>query len=127
MLIKGRLVGFIPTADAERARAFYEGTLGMRFVQDDGFAMVLDAGGTMMRLVRVGEFTPARFTIAGWAVRGIEAMAKRLAEAGVPLLQFGFPGQAEGGVWTAPDGDKVAWFADPDGNVLSISEHVAGA
>lgn len=116
------IVAFVPTKDAEKARAFYEGVLGLRFVKDDGFALVLDANGIMVRVAKA-QFTPAPFTILGWQVADIESMVKGLQEKGVKFERFGFFEQDELGIWTAPTGDKVAWFKDPDGNVLSLSQH----
>jgi catechol 2,3-dioxygenase-like lactoylglutathione lyase family enzyme len=124
MLGSTKIVAFIPTKDAEKAKAFYEGVLGLRFVKDDGFAMVLDANGIMVRIAKMQEFAPAQFTILGWQVSGIEAMARALQAKGVHFEIFGFFKQDELGIWTAPTGDKVAWFKDPDGNILSISQHV---
>jgi catechol 2,3-dioxygenase-like lactoylglutathione lyase family enzyme len=124
MLGAMNIVAFVPTRDPEKARSFYEGVLGLRFVKDDGFAMVLDANGTMIRVAKVPDFKPATFTILGWQVSGIEKLAAALEEKGVRFERFGFFEQDELGIWTAPSGDKVAWFKDPDGNVLSVSEHV---
>ena len=125
MLGSTHIVAFVPTRDAAMARAFYEGVLGLRFVKDDGFAMVLDANGIMIRVAKVGkDFTPAPFTILGWQVQAIESVVRCLTEKGVRFEVFGFFKQDELGIWTAPTGDKVAWFKDPDGNVLSVSEHV---
>jgi|ERR1700691_1077955 catechol 2,3-dioxygenase-like lactoylglutathione lyase family enzyme len=123
MLGSINIVAFVPTNDTEKARAFYEGVLGLRFVKDDGFAMVLDANGIMVRVAKA-QFTPAPFTILGWQVANIEEMVKRLQSKGVQFERFGFFEQDELGVWAAPSGDKVAWFKDPDGNVLSVSQHV---
>lgn len=119
------IVAFVPTTDYDKARAFYEGALGLRFVSNDGFAMVLDANGIMIRVVKV-EFTPWPWTILGWEVPDIAAAAESMRGRGVKFEIYGFPGQDANGIWTAPSGDKVAWFKDPDGNTLSISEHVAG-
>ena len=124
MLATNKIVAFVPTNDPVRAKAFYGGTLGLRFVSDDGFALVFDANGIMLRVAKAGPFTPAQFTILGWQVSDIEPTAKRLTANGIRFENFGLPGQDENGIWTAPTGDKVAWFKDPDGNVLSISEHV---
>jgi catechol 2,3-dioxygenase-like lactoylglutathione lyase family enzyme len=118
------IVAFVPTKDPVKARAFYEGTLGLRFVNDDGFAMVLDANGIMVRVAKA-EFTPAQFTILGWQVTDIEKIAAELQAKGVQFERFGFFEQDPLGIWTAPTGDKVAWFKDPDGNILSVSQHVA--
>jgi catechol 2,3-dioxygenase-like lactoylglutathione lyase family enzyme len=119
------VVAFVPTQDFEKARAFYEGKLGLRFVKDDGFALVLDANGIMVRVAKVPPpFTPAPFTILGWQVRDVEKVAEGLQLKGVQFERFGFFEQNRLGIWTAPSGDKVAWFKDPDGNILSVSEHV---
>jgi catechol 2,3-dioxygenase-like lactoylglutathione lyase family enzyme len=118
------IVAFVPIKDAEKARAFYEGVLGLRFVKDDGFALVLDANGIMVRVAKVPEFKPAQFTILGWQVPNIEKIVTELQGKGVVFERFGFFEQDAFGIWTAPTGDKVAWFKDPDGNVLSVSQHV---
>jgi catechol 2,3-dioxygenase-like lactoylglutathione lyase family enzyme len=123
MLSSIDIVAFVPTKDTEKARAFYEGVLGLRFVKDDGFAMVLDANGIMVRVAKA-QFTPAPFTILGWQVTDINKIVTGLQAKGVRFERFGFFEQDELGIWTAPTGDKVAWFKDPDGNVLSISQHV---
>ena len=119
-----KLVAFIPTRDAARARAFYETTLGLRFVHDDTFALIFDSNGTMIRIARIPEFTPFPFTLLGWEVPDIDAAGADLTAKGVQFNHYGFPDQAPNGVWTAPGGAaKVAWFPDPDGNTLSVSEH----
>jgi len=125
MLGSTNLIAFVPTRDAGKARAFYEGMLGLKFVADDGFAMVLDANGIMIRVAKVGkDFSPAQFTILGWQVKGMEKVVAGLRDKGVEFERYGFLKQDELGIWTAPTGDKVAWFKDPDGNVLSVSEYV---
>jgi len=118
------IVAFVPTRDSGKARSFYEGVLGLRFVKDDGFALVLDANGIMVRVAKAPEFKPAPFTILGWQVSGIEKVVAALHDRGVHFERFGFLEQDKLGIWTAASGDKVAWFKDPDGNVLSVSEHV---
>ena len=124
MLGSTDIVAFVPTKDAVKARAFYEGVLGLRFVKDDGFALVMNANGIMVRIAKA-EFTSAQFTILGWQVTNIEKKVSELQEKGVHFERFGFFEQDELGIWTAPTGDKVAWFKDPDGNILSLSQHVA--
>ncbi|MGD1021925.1 MAG: VOC family protein [Candidatus Sulfotelmatobacter sp.] len=125
MLGSNNIVAFVPTKDATKSRAFYEGVLGLRFVKDDGFALVLDANGIMVRVSQAPQFTPAQFTILGWEVTDIEKMVADLREKGVHFERYGFIEQDDLGIWTAPTGDKVTWFKDPDGNVLSVSQHVA--
>jgi catechol 2,3-dioxygenase-like lactoylglutathione lyase family enzyme len=123
MLTKQKIMAFVPTLNAERAREFYEGTLGLRFVSDDDFALVLDGCGTTVRVAKVHELSPAPFTILGWEVTGIQDIAAGLRKKGVSFERYTWATQDEAGIWTAPGGAKVAWFKDPDGNVLSISEH----
>jgi catechol 2,3-dioxygenase-like lactoylglutathione lyase family enzyme len=123
MLGATNIVAFVPTKDSEKARAFYEGVLGLRFVKDDGFAIVFDANGIMIRVAKMKEFTPAPFTILGWQVSGIEDVVRGLQKKGGHFEIFGFFKQDELGIWTAPTGDKVEWFKDPDGNILSVSQH----
>ncbi len=125
MLGSINIIAFVPTRDAEKAKAFYEGVLGLRFIKDDGFALVLDANGIMVRVAKVPPpFTPVQFTILGWQVTEIEKVVAGLQAKGVQFERYGFFEQDELGIWTAPSGDKVAWFKDPDGNVLSVSQHV---
>ena len=118
------IAAFVPTKDSQKARDFYEGVLGLRFVKDDGFALVMDANGIMVRISKAPDFKPAPFTILGWKVSGIAKVVAGLQEKGVKFERFSFFQQDNLGIWTAPTGDKVAWFKDPDGNILSVSEHV---
>jgi predicted enzyme related to lactoylglutathione lyase len=124
MLGSTNIVAFVPITDTAKARAFYEGVVGLRFVKDDGFAMVLDANGIMVRAAKMKEVKPAQFTILGWQVTDIENVVRSLQKKGVHFEIFGFFKQDELGIWTAPTGDRVAWFKDPDGNILSLSQHV---
>jgi len=123
MLGSLKIVAFVPTSDYQKARAFYEGVLGLRFVSQDSFALVMDAHGIMIRIAKVKDLKPQQFTILGWEVDDIEKFVSGLSEKGVEFMRFGFPGQGERGIWSAPGGAKVAWFKDPDGNTLSLSQH----
>jgi catechol 2,3-dioxygenase-like lactoylglutathione lyase family enzyme len=119
-------IAFIPTLDAKTSRAFYEGTLGLIFEYDDNFAMVFRVGTSkiMLRVIRVqGDFTPQPFGILGWESPDVEADVKSLTVSGVEFLRFPYFEQDALGIWTAPNGNKVAWFKDPDGNTLSLSSH----
>jgi len=124
MLGSTNIVAFVPITDSNKSRAFYEGVLGLRFVKDDGFALVLEANGITIRAAKMKEVNPAQFTILGWQVSEIESVVRALGGKGVQFEIFGFFKQDELGIWTAPTGDKVAWFKDPDGNILSVSQHV---
>jgi catechol 2,3-dioxygenase-like lactoylglutathione lyase family enzyme len=123
MLASSKIIGFVPTKDSVKARGFYEGILQFEFVSDDMFALVMKAGETMLRIGKVQDFTPAPYTVLGWEVSNIEEVAKWLQKRGVTLEKFPFVQDKELGIWTTPNGDKVAWFRDPDGNVLSVSQH----
>jgi catechol 2,3-dioxygenase-like lactoylglutathione lyase family enzyme len=124
MLGSGKLMGFLPTKDYDKARAFFEQKLGLEFVSLDQFALVMRVGGHMIRIVKIPDFTPLQGTVLGWQVQNIEAVAKWLHDRGVVTEKYPFVQDRELGIWTAPSGDKVAWFKDADGNVLSISQHV---
>jgi catechol 2,3-dioxygenase-like lactoylglutathione lyase family enzyme len=121
MLTHSPIIAFIPTKDPARARHFYEDLLGLRFVSDDSFAIVMDANGTMIRIVHVGDFTPFPFTILGWQVSDIHKAVAEMIGKGLQFTRYSFLEQSADGVWTAPGGAKVAWFTDPDGNTLSLS------
>jgi catechol 2,3-dioxygenase-like lactoylglutathione lyase family enzyme len=123
MLPLKSLVAFIPTRDADRSRQFYERVVGLRFVQDDGFALVMDFNGSMVRIAKVGEYQPFAFTLLGWEVDDIVAALRALTKRGAVIERYDFLEQDAAGVWAAPGGAKVAWFKDPDGNLLSVSEH----
>jgi len=123
MLASGKMVGFLLTKDYDQAKAFYENKLGFEFISLDQFALVMKIGGHMVRISKVPDFTPARNTVLGWEVEDIEAVVAWLKERGVALEKYPFIQDQELGIWIAPTGDKVAWFKDPDGNVLSVSRH----
>jgi predicted enzyme related to lactoylglutathione lyase len=124
MLASEKLVGFVPITDPARAKSFYAEKLGLKFVSEDSFAIVFDANGNMIRLTRMKEVKPKSFTILGWQVSDIATTVQRLQAAGVEFERYGdFMVQDELGIWTAPDGSRVAWFKDPDGNNLSVSQH----
>jgi catechol 2,3-dioxygenase-like lactoylglutathione lyase family enzyme len=122
MLGSAKIVAFAPTSDAKRARAFYNDVLGLKLVSEDPFAVVFDANGTMLRVQIVPEFTPQQFTVAGWEVRDIAATVAGLSAKGVQFQKYGMPGQDERGIWKSPSGAQVAWFKDPDGNILSLTQ-----
>ena len=119
------VVTFLLTQNPEAAIAFYRDRLGLKFLRDDGFALVFDLSGVMLRIGKVPSFTPAQNTVLGWEARDIAATMKELTQRGVVFEHYPNMGQDADGVCTFPGGDKVAWFKDPDGNVLSISQHAA--
>lgn len=118
-------MAFVCTANADRARAFYRDTLGLRLLSEDNFALVFDSGGVTLRVSLAKEIVPVNHTVLGWQVKDIRQTVPELKRAGVTFERYGFLTQDELGIWTAPSGDRVAWFKDPDGNTLSVSQHVA--
>jgi catechol 2,3-dioxygenase-like lactoylglutathione lyase family enzyme len=122
MLNEHAIIAFSATLDAERARRFYGETLGLRLVADEPWSLVFDAHGTMLRVQRVKALTPPQHTVVGWQVPDIGATVRALAARGVEFLKIGFPDQDDQGIWSSPSGAKVAWFKDPDGNILSLTQ-----
>jgi catechol 2,3-dioxygenase-like lactoylglutathione lyase family enzyme len=123
MLDSGKMVGFVPTGDYDRARAFYENKMGFQFVSLDQYALVMSTGKNTIRISKVKGHTPAQYTVLGWEVENIEATVTWLRERGVDFADYPFIQDRELLIWSTPNGDKVAWFNDPDGNVLSVSQH----
>jgi len=118
------VVAFVPSTDLDSSRRFYEGILGLPVVEQDQFAVVLDAARLTIRVTYVGpEFTVQPFTVLGWEVGDLRAVMAELVRRGVAFLRVGMVDQDENGVWTAPDGTPLAWFQDPDGNTLSLSQY----
>lgn len=119
-----KLCGFVATRDRVRAKAFYQDVLGLKLLSDDQFAVVFSTGDNILRITPVQEHAPVQYTVLGWNVRDIEATVDALAKAGVKFEIYGFLKQDSRGIWNAPGSDaKVAWFKDPDGNVLSVAQH----
>jgi catechol 2,3-dioxygenase-like lactoylglutathione lyase family enzyme len=122
MLDGSLIMAFVATTDASRARAFYEGKLGLRVSSDEPYALVLDAGGTMLRVQKVRELAPHPFTALGWQVPDVTREVRSLVAAGVTFLRVAALDQDADAIWSAPGGARVAWFKDPDGNTLSLTE-----
>jgi predicted enzyme related to lactoylglutathione lyase len=124
MLKSAKIVAFLQVSDRTKAKTFYVEVVGLKFISEDPFALVLESNGTRIRIGEAADHKPAQGTVLGWEVPDIEEAAGDLVTRGVELQHYGFKGQDERGIWTTPNGDKVAWFKDPAGNVLSISRHV---
>jgi catechol 2,3-dioxygenase-like lactoylglutathione lyase family enzyme len=122
VLNKANIVAFLATADAERARTFYRGVLGLSLIAEEPYALVFDANGVTLRIAKVEKFDPARHTVLGWSVRDLRATTEALNQKGVVFERYPGLAQDENGIWTAPGGTRVAWFKDPEGNLLSVSE-----
>ncbi len=121
MLSSAEVIAFVATSDPERARHFYSDFLGLRFVADDDFALVFDLNGTMLRVVKLKTVTPAPYTVLGWSVPDIRGAVAALRK-NIQFERYDGMSQDDLGVWTAPGGAKIAWFKDPDGNTLSLTE-----
>ena len=118
------IMAFVSVTDPERAKVFYRDTLGLRLVAEElPFAIVFDAHGGVLRVSIDPNPPPSHGTVLGWRVPDIQDSANSLAQAGITLERYSFLQQDDAGVWSSPNGAKVAWFKDPDGNVLSISQH----
>ena len=125
MLGSANVVAFAPTRDPGKAREFYEKTLGLEFVSEDPFAVVFNANGVSLRVADVSTvkgFKPAPFTILGWEVPSADKAVDELTARGVYFERFPGMDQDKLGIWSSPTGARVAWFKDPDGNILSITE-----
>jgi catechol 2,3-dioxygenase-like lactoylglutathione lyase family enzyme len=123
MLANSAIVAFVATTDPSRAKAFYRDVLGLLLISEDEYALVFDAHGTMLRVAIVGEILVAPYTVLGWQVSDIDATVRGLEAKGVQFERYAWMEQNDLGIWSAPSGAKVAWFKDPDGNLLSVSRH----
>ncbi len=122
MLVNSDLVAFVATADASKAQAFYQDVLRLPLVEDSPFAIVFDANGIILRVMKVQAVTLAPYTALGWRVADIATEMRELGSRGVTFERYpGLP-QNDSGVWTSPDGARIAWFKDPDGNTLSLTQ-----
>ena len=125
MLGNADLIAFVPTRDPQKSRRFYEQTLGLELISEDPFALVFSANGAVLRIANVStveDFRPAPFTILGWRVSSAECAVRALCEKGIESERFPGMHQNALGIWHSPSGAQVAWFKDPDGNMLSITE-----
>jgi len=119
------LIAFVPTTDLPRARAFYAETIGLPVTEESPFACVFDANGTMLRLTPVRKLSRTRYTVLGWNVADIAATVAALVAAGVSFVHYRGMDLDDAGIWTSASGDRVAWFEDPDGNMLSLTQFVS--
>ncbi len=115
------LVAFIPVRNLDAAQSFYVEVLGLHVKEQGPYAVVIDAGGTSLRLALVDDLQPQPFTIAGWSVLDMRMAIGSLATRGVDFIRYASLDQDEIGIWSTPNGDQVAWFKDPDGNTLSLT------
>jgi predicted enzyme related to lactoylglutathione lyase len=122
MLNNAKIISFTATKNAAAAKEFYENVVGLKLLYDDLFAIVFDANGTMLRIQKVNEYNPAQFTVLGWDVQDINKIVDGLTGKGVAFSRYEGMDQDDRNIWTAPGGAKIAWFKDPDGNTLSLTQ-----
>jgi catechol 2,3-dioxygenase-like lactoylglutathione lyase family enzyme len=116
------VIACVATTDKARAREFYADRLGLRLISEDQYALLFDAHGTKLRISVVRELQPAPYAVLGWVVPDVRAAIAELTARSIPAVHFEGMGQDEHGIWTSPAGVKVAWFKDPDGNALSLTQ-----
>lgn len=126
MLTHDDAIAFVATLKPDAARKFYGDVLGLRLVSDEPFALVFDVNGGMLRIAKVDVLTPAGHTVLGWQVDDIESKVDELLGRGVVFERFHGMPQDSRGIWSSPSGARVAWFKDPDGNNLSLTEFPKG-
>ena len=117
-----KVVAFLATKEPEAALRFYQDTLGLRLAEDAPFALVFDGGGVTLRIAKVAEVVVAPYTVLGWDVADVRAAVQQLSGAGITFKRFDGLTQDDVGIWVTPDGYQVAWFNDPDGHMLSVSQ-----
>jgi predicted enzyme related to lactoylglutathione lyase len=122
MLNRSDLISFSATSKEKAAKEFYEEVLGLTLVSDDKFALVFEVNGTMLRVQKVEKVNPHGYTALGWNVTDIKKEVNDLIKRGVKFGRYDSIKQDEQGIWTAPGGAMIAWFTDPDGNILSLTQ-----
>ena len=122
MLTDKKLKAFVPTIMPEKAKSFYREILGLELLSEDEYALEFNANGVLLRVITVPALKPQEFTVLGWNVNDISSLIQSMNKMGVFCEKYSFLKQDILGVWTSPGGSKVAWFKDPDGNVLSLTE-----
>ena len=125
MLGSSALVAFVAVADLDSAREFYAERLGLTLLSQSDFAAEFNANGTRLRVTKVAGHLPADHTVLGWRSGDIETEVLALAQHGVEFVRYDGVEQDELAIWTAPGGDRIAWFTDPEGNVLSLTQFVS--
>ncbi|WP_375264389.1 VOC family protein [Planktotalea sp.] len=117
-----RPISFIATAQPDLAKSFYQDAVGLTLLDVSPFALVFDDKGQMLRVQIVDALLPLPYTVHGWQVSDMRSAIIKLVSKGVEFLKFEHMGQDALGIWTTPNGDRIAWFKDPCGNTLSLTE-----
>jgi catechol 2,3-dioxygenase-like lactoylglutathione lyase family enzyme len=122
MLETANLIAFLATARPDESRRFYQETLGLISLGEDAHTLLFDCNGITLRIQKLKSVTPGSHTALGWQVSDLVREIHALATKGVSFLRYDGLEQDRNGIWTSPTGSQVAWFKDPDGNVLSLTE-----
>jgi predicted enzyme related to lactoylglutathione lyase len=117
-----RVVAFVGVTSLDQAAGFYGNVLGLTLADERPYALVLDQAGAMLRITEVATVSPATYTVVGLGVDDIDAEVTALAQRGVAFTRYDGMGQDEHGIWTSPGGGRIAWFTDPDGNTVSLTQ-----
>lgn len=122
MLGKAPVIAFLATTDPDRTKTFYRRALGLRLIEDNQFALVFKVGSADLRIQKLERFRPQTFTVLGWSVADTHQALSRLIKRGIAPERYPHMEQDELGVWSSPSGAQVAWFRDPDGQLLSLTQ-----
>ena len=122
MLETSEAVAFLPTEDLDRAELFFHGVLNLELMSRSPYATVFQVGGATLRVTKVDGLRPQPFTVFGWLVADLRTVIRELRGKETDMLRYEGLTQDDDGVWTTPNGDLVAWFHDPDANVLSLTQ-----
>ena len=123
MLSEPQITAFVSTIQPEISKQFYRDILGLQIVTEDAYAIELKGNGAMLRITTVQELKPQPFTVLGFKIEQIELQVKSLSDKGVKFEKYDHFDQNDLGIWTSPSKAKVAWFKDPDGNLISVTEY----
>lgn len=122
MLTSPKFTAFLPTINPEASKRYYTEVLGLNLISEDNYSLVFEQEDMLLRITVVQEFTPQPFTVFGFKIEDIIYQVKALTDKGILFERYGHFDQDEHGIWTAPSQAKIAWFKDPDGNLLSLTE-----
>ena len=120
--MEAKSILFAATANPEQSLSFYQDVLGLQLISDQPFALVFSTAGIMLRVQKVEQVMPPPYTSLGWEVVNLAQATSELINKGVVFERFPFLDQDDAGIWTTPDGAQVAWFKNPDGNLISITQ-----
>ena len=123
MLASSRLQTIVWTSRISAAEKFYSEVLGLPLKGKSHGALIYDVGGSDLRVSPVPETQPSAHTVLGFAVPNLRATVELLKERGVNLERIAGISHDSTGILTTPEGAKVAWFRDPDGNLLSAVQY----